>query len=206
METILSQSDRSESAVAPDYQPGIDPTMRVFRKPIRFVAAIVLVVTILAGALIVHSISADVYYNLNFLKLQTAADMAVRAGAEYLPRNTRAAAQVAATYAKYNGVASNEIELVEIDSAKRILSIRLRRKIPIYISLFAVGLPHGKIAVTASAQKRSLRSQASLHETSWDIGSGHRAAALCANVQVLDFVCLVARPRIGLARSEANQQ
>jgi hypothetical protein len=172
--------------------------MSRFRKPITFAAAIVLLVTILADALIVHS-TADIYFKLNFLKLQTAADIAVRAGAQYLPRDSRAAEQVAVTYAKYNGVDSNEIELVEIDSAKRILSIRLRRKIPIYISLFAVGLPHREIAVTASAQKRSDRSQASATRDILGIALGHRAAALCADAQVLDFVCPVARPRIGLA-------
>jgi hypothetical protein len=139
---------------------------KLVEKPLAFAASIVFVLITLVAAFIVHSISADVYYNTNYLKLQIAADLAVRAGAEYLPTNPRAAAQVAAAYAKYNGAASNEIVLIEIDSDKRSLRIRLNRKIPIYIALFAVGLPHGDIAVTASAQRGSDR-PAPLRETSW---------------------------------------
>jgi hypothetical protein len=143
---------------------------KLAKKPIALAALTVLVVTTLIAALIVHSISADVYYNLNLLRLQTAADLAVRAGAEYLPADPRTAIQVAAEYAERNGVAFNEIVLVAIDSDKRTLRIRLNRKIPIYISFFAVGLPHRHIAVRSSAQRRTDRPEAPLRETSWVLG------------------------------------
>jgi hypothetical protein len=143
---------------------------KLFKTPIAFAAAIVLVVTTLTAALIVHSISADVYYNLNLLRLQTAADLAVRAGAEYLSTDPRTAVQVAVTYAERNGAAFNEIVLISIDSDKRTLRISLNRKIPIYISLLAVGLPRRHIAVTSSAQRRGDRPEAPLRETSWMLG------------------------------------
>jgi hypothetical protein len=68
-----------------------------------------LAVTLLFGALIVHSLSASLYYNLNLIKLQTAADIAVTAGVRYLPGRPRLAIQVADTYAKMNGVKHSEI-------------------------------------------------------------------------------------------------
>ena len=143
---------------------------KLLKKPIAFVALIVLVVTTLTAALIVHSISADVYYSVNLLRLQTAADLAVRAGVAYLPTDPRIAVQVAAVYAERKGVAFNEIILVGVDSDKRTLRIRLSRKIPIYLALFAVGLPNHEIAVRASAQKRTDRPEAPLLETSWVFG------------------------------------
>jgi hypothetical protein len=150
---------------------------KLYKKPIAFAALIVLVLTTLIAALIVHSISADMYYHLNILRLQTAADLAVRAGAEYLPTDPRTAIQVAAAYAERNGVAFNEIVLVGVDSDKRTLRIGLNRKIPIYLALFAVGLPRGEIAVTASAQKRTDRTEAPLRETHH--GCSGRPKLLC---------------------------
>lgn len=133
---------------------------KLVKKPIAFRALIAFFATTLTAAWIVHSISADVYYNLNLISLQTTAELAVRAGAEYLPADSRAAAQVAAAYAENNGVAFNEIILVRVDSNKQTLRIRLNRKIPIYMALFAVGLPRPEIAVTASAHRRIDRPEA----------------------------------------------
>jgi hypothetical protein len=138
---------------------------KFFKKPIELVAATVLVVTTLSAALIVHTISANVYYNLNLLKLQVAADLAVRAGVEYLPTDPRIALQVATAYAERNGVAFNEIMLVGVDRYRRTLRIRLSRKIPIYISLLAIRLPHRDIVVTSFAQRQTNRAEAPLRIT-----------------------------------------
>jgi hypothetical protein len=99
----------------------------------RLVALSLLATTIALGALIVHSLSANVYYNLNLLRLQTAADIAVDAGARYLPGQPQSAIQVAESYAKIFGVLASEIEFAGVSSDRTTLNIRLRRKMPLYV-------------------------------------------------------------------------
>jgi hypothetical protein len=143
---------------------------RLLEKPIVVVALIVLVLSTFTAALFVHSFAANVYCELNLQRLQMAADLAVRAGVQYLPREPRTAVQVAATYAENTGIAFNEIVLVRVDADKLTLRIQLNRKVPIYLALFATGWPRGEIAVTASAQQRSDRREAPLREISWVLG------------------------------------
>jgi hypothetical protein len=145
-------------------------TSKYFKRPIDVAALILLAVITVTGSLIGHSLSANMYYNLNYLTLQMAADLAVRAGAEYLPTNPRTAVQIANAYAKLNGVTSHEIVLTGVGPDERTLRIRLNRQIPIYIALFAVGLPSRDIIVTASAQRRSDHPEGPLQQTSWQNG------------------------------------
>jgi len=140
---------------------------KLFEKPIAFAALIVLFVTTLTAALIVHSIAAGMYYDANLLRLQIAANLAVRAGTQYLPTDPRTATRVAVACAENSGVAFNEIIFVGVDSDKDTLRIRLTRKIPTWMALFAVRLPQRDIAVTASAQKRIDRPEVPLWGTSW---------------------------------------
>jgi hypothetical protein len=111
-----------------------------------------LATTLAVLALMVHSLSANVYYKSNLIRLQAAADIAVNAGARYLPGHPRSAVQVADTYAKANGVEAAEIEQVEVSPDGSTLRISLRRSIPLYIEAFAIELPGNPIRVTASAR------------------------------------------------------
>ena len=93
--------------------------------------------------------------------------LAVRAGAEYLPADPRTAVQVADASAKLNGIMPGEIVFTRVAYDHRSLSIRLNRKMPTYVTLFAVGLPTSEIAVTASARRQSDHPQAALRKISW---------------------------------------
>ena len=120
------------------------------------VARVTLLATILAVlALTVHSLSANVYYKTNLIRLQTAADIAVSAGVCYLPAHPQSAIQVADTYAKANGVDSAEIEFTGVSPDGSTLRMRLQRKIPFYVMALAIRLPGNPIRVTASAHARA---------------------------------------------------
>ena len=110
-----------------------------------------LTTTIVTGALIVHSLWASVYFNLNAIKLQTAADIAARAGAHYLPGQPRSAIQVADAYAGINGIKPSEIAFTEVSPDRSTLRIRLRRDMPLYIVMFTYGLPSHRIVAAAAA-------------------------------------------------------
>jgi len=125
------------------------------KSTVRLAALTLLATTLAFGALIVHSLSANVYYNLNLVRLQTAADIAVDAGARYLPGQPQSAIRVAQTYAKINGVLPSEIEFTEVSSDRTTLNIRLRRKMPLYVVFLAAQLPSHRIEVNASARART---------------------------------------------------
>jgi hypothetical protein len=122
---------------------------------VRLVRVSLLATTLAVLALMVHSLSANVYYKSNLIRLQAAANIAVNAGARYLPSHPQSAVQVANSYAKANGVDAAEIELVEVSPDGSTLRIRLRRSIPLYIEAFAIELPGNPIRVTASAHARA---------------------------------------------------
>jgi hypothetical protein len=122
---------------------------------VRLVRVTLLATTLAVLALMVHSLSANVYYKSNLIRLQAAANIAVNAGARYLPSHPQSAVQVANSYAKANGVDAAEIELVEVSPDGSTLRIRLRRSIPLYIEAFAIELPGNPIRVTASAHARA---------------------------------------------------
>ena len=118
---------------------------------VRLARVTILAITLSILALTVHSLSANVYYKSNLIRLQTVADIAVSAGAYYLPAQPQSAIQVADTYARANGVESGEIEFTGVSSDRSTLRMRLRRNIPFYIMVLAIRLPHSPIRVTASA-------------------------------------------------------
>lgn len=122
---------------------------------IRLVALSLLAVMTSIAALIMHNLSAKLYYNLNLTKLKTAAYVAVDGGARYLPGQPQSAVRFADTYLKNNGVMPSEIEFTGVSSDRSTLRIRLRRKMPFYVALLAVELPSRWIVVTASAHVRS---------------------------------------------------
>lgn len=122
---------------------------------IRLARVTMLATTLSILAVTMHSLSANVYYKTNLIRLQTAADIAVSAGAFYLPAQPQSAIQVADTYARANGIESGEIELTEVSSDGSTLRMRLRRNIPFYVMVLAIKLPSSPIRVTASAHARA---------------------------------------------------
>lgn len=109
----------------------------------------------LSAELTVHSILAKDYYYLDIKNLQLVALAAVKAGAAYLPANPRAAVRIADAYMRSHGIAPAEIVFTKPSSDGDVLTIKLDRKIPLYLALLAVGLPTRDIRVTASARCRS---------------------------------------------------
>jgi hypothetical protein len=119
-------------------------------------AVILLCIMINVTLLVVHTILSNIYYGSNLIRMQMAAEVAVRAGAEYLPADPRTAMQVADAYAKLNGVMPYEIVSTEVASNDHALTIALKRELPIYITLFVRGLAGREINVTAQARRSQL--------------------------------------------------
>jgi hypothetical protein len=111
------------------------------------------------SALIVHTMAARAYYSLNSRNLQLVATMAVRAGAEYMPKDPRGAIQIASRFVRHCGVASSEIISTDVSADDYTLTITLYRKVPKYVSLLALGLPSRLISVTATGQRQKLKAQ-----------------------------------------------
>jgi hypothetical protein len=118
--------------------------------------SVALTVAMVLVALIVHTITARAYYSLNSQNLQLVASIAVRAGAEYLPTDPQAAMRIAGRFVQRQGVASDEIISTDVSADNYTLTIRLRRKVPKYVSLLALGLPSRLISVTVSGQRQKL--------------------------------------------------
>ena len=118
------------------------------------VILIALAAIILPAELIVHSIFAREYYYLNVKNLRLVALTAAKMGAVYLPTNPRAAVWIADAYVQSHGVAPAEIVFTEPSSDSNVLTIRLDRRIPLYLALLAMGLPARDISVTASAWRQ----------------------------------------------------
>jgi hypothetical protein len=148
---------------------GFSPKMRISYRVsrLKLAALSLLVLTTISGALIMHSLSAHLYYNLNLIKLQTAADNAVNAGVWYLPDQPQSAIQVADAYAKLNGVMPSEIELTDVSSDHARLTIRLIRKMPFYYAALSFRLPSHDIAVSAFATRHPTHSRGHLVETAY---------------------------------------
>ena len=121
------------------------------------VTLMVLATITLPGMLIVQTIVARAYYRLNSQSLQLIASMAVKVGAECLPANPRAAVRIADAFARDHGIAPAEIVFTESSSDNNVLTIKLDRKVPQYVAVFAVGLPAHDISVTASAWRQGAR-------------------------------------------------
>lgn len=121
--------------------------------------AIGLTAIMVMSALIVHTMAARAYYSLNSRNLQLVATMAVRAGAEYMPKDPRGAIQIASRFVRHCGVASSEIISTDVSADDYTLTITLYRKVPKYVSLLALGLPSRLISVTATGQRQKLKAQ-----------------------------------------------
>lgn len=117
---------------------------------------VILGVLLLPAELTVHRLLGEEYYYLKVETLRLTAAAAAKVGAQYLPMDPYAAVREANTYAEGHGVAPAEIIFTQLSADNTVLTIRLERKIPIYVALLAVGgLPARDIDVTASASRRS---------------------------------------------------
>jgi hypothetical protein len=103
-------------------------------------ASNVAAVSMLLGALIMRTVAARAYYNINSKNLQLVASTAVRAGIQYLPMDPQTAIRIAHRFVKGFGVTSDEIISIDVSDDDSTLTIRISREIPEYVSLLAFGL------------------------------------------------------------------
>jgi hypothetical protein len=103
--------------------------------------------------LLVHSVSARLYYNLNSSTLAINVAHAASMAAERLPMEPALAAQTADRCLKGDGIELNEIVLTAVSADHRTMTIVLNRQAPALMAFLAVRLPSQEIRVTASAQK-----------------------------------------------------
>ena len=129
--------------------------MRIGRKPwLSRRALTILLIIVGPTLLVVHSVSASLYYAMNSSMLQTIAAQAVRTAAEHLPTEPAVAARIADECLKAGGVAVDEIVLTSVSADNGTIMVVLNRKVPLFLAFLAVGLPSRAISVTASARKQ----------------------------------------------------
>jgi hypothetical protein len=143
------EAERSPSASREEVVDG-DRKRIIFRRT----AVVSLVIITLLGALIVDSLGAAVYYYVNWMRLQKAADAAAIAGANYLPGNPAMAINTARTYVRLNGVSAGEIISAAISPDQQQITIKLMRRVPFYLSGAATGFHSRRIVVTGKAAIR----------------------------------------------------
>jgi len=119
--------------------------------PLKAVAIVTLVVTVLAGVVITDGVYASYFFYVNWSRLQGAADAAAHAGVNFLPRDRERALNTAKAYAEMNGVGRGEIVSASVSSDDRAITIKLARAIPFYLRGFAVGLSGREVIATATA-------------------------------------------------------
>ncbi len=116
-------------------------------------ARIILAMIIGPTLLLVHSVSAGLYYNWNSSMLAIIAAHAVRTAVERLPMEPVLAARTANECLKNDGIAVEEIVQTAVSANNRTIMVVLNRKVPTLLAFLAVGLPSDEIRVTASAKK-----------------------------------------------------
>src|SRR5262249_27270530 len=87
-------------------------------------ALIVIAVVLVPIELVVHSLLARKYYDLNVEILRLTAVAAVNIGAQYLPVDPNTAVREADAYAEDHGIARAEIVFTGLSSNDRVLTIR----------------------------------------------------------------------------------
>jgi hypothetical protein len=115
---------------------------------------IALAVTILAGGAITDGAWASFYYNVNTMSLQNAADAGAAAGSLYLPADPAHAIRAARECIGLNGVSTSEIASTLVSRDDHTITIKLVRKMPLYLSGFAAGLSSRRIVVVSTAAHR----------------------------------------------------
>ena len=132
---------------------------RFIRPPFRSRGMLLVVALIvLSTELTMRGMFAKEYYYLSAKNLQLRALTAVKIGAEYLPRNPRAAVRAADAYAASQGIAPAEIIFTEVSLDNTKIKINFDRKIPGYVAVLTMGgLPGRDINVTAFAWRQDAK-------------------------------------------------
>ena len=118
---------------------------------VRRATPLVLILLTLMGAFVIDNVCATYYFYVNWMRLQRAADTAVRAGLNYLPKDRELALRTMMHYAEINGVQRTEIVSADVAGDRLSLTIRLRRRLPFYLSGAALGLHNRSIKVSSTA-------------------------------------------------------
>ena len=119
--------------------------------PLKRVAIVTLVVTVLAGVVITDGAYTSYFFYVNWSRLQGAADEAAHAGVKFLPRDRGRALSTAKAYAEMNGVGRGEIVSESVSADDRAITIKLERTIPFYLRGFAVGPSGRQVKATGTA-------------------------------------------------------
>jgi hypothetical protein len=119
--------------------------------PLKAVAIVTLIVTVLAGIVITDGIYASYFFYVNWSRLQGAADAAAHAGVKFLPGDRERALRTAEAYAEMNGVGRGEIVSASVSADDRAITIKLARAIPFYLRGFAVGPSGRQVHATGTA-------------------------------------------------------
>ena len=122
---------------------------------IRIARLVALAVTILAGGTITDGAWASFYYNVNTMSLQNAADAGAAAGSLYLPADPAHAIRVARECIGLNGVSASEIASTAVSRDDHTITVKLVRKMPLYLSGFAAGFSSRRIIVVSTAAHRA---------------------------------------------------
>ena len=122
------------------------------RRPrIKRAAAVMLAATILLGALVIDNVGAAVYYYVNWMRLQKAADAAALAGSQYLPKEPAMAVKTARAYARLNGIDEGEIVMAAVSPDGQHVTIKLSRSLPFYLTGVVLGINRRHVVATATA-------------------------------------------------------
>jgi len=112
------------------------------------VVLLALIIPVLLGAVALGT-DVSVFY-FNWVQLQKAADVAVLAGANYLPDNPTTAQTVATNLAENNGIKASEILSTTLGASNTTISIKLQRTVPYYFAR-VLGLTSGVVTTAATA-------------------------------------------------------
>ncbi len=121
------------------------------RKKFRLAARLLLVSTIMAGAVILDGVAERYYFYSNWIEMQNAVYSATIAGSTYLPSHPRRALAVARKYAELNGVRANEIVTAQVAHGNRTITLMVKRSIPFYLDGAVVGDTTRSISATAAS-------------------------------------------------------
>src|SRR6266849_2645085 len=109
------------------------PKLRREKSSTRVRLLAVLAVTAAGCALLLHAVTASLYYQMMSVRLQTIDEKAVRRGALYLIHDQRKAMREAQAYALDHGISEDEIGFIRTAADGHSIGMALKRKVPRYV-------------------------------------------------------------------------
>jgi len=128
------------------------PKLRREKSSTRVRLLAVLAVTAAGCAVLLHAVTADLYYQMMSVRLLAIDEMAVRRGAEYLVQGPQKAIHEVQAFALSHGIAEDEIGFIRMAADGHSIGMALNRKIPRYLLTLSLGLTNRIVSVTAWAQ------------------------------------------------------